>query len=251
MSLTPIELTRYRGDGSTLSIPLINPDTGAAFTPTGYVLLFTAKKRATSADTAAVCQKISSVGGITVANPAVVTLVANDFGEDKFRANVIYEIDVQAQPSGGGSPLTVRRGTLFFAEDVSKELTLSIDTYTTSPSALATSSSYNASANSTGNTTVTTTSVAHMEVTTVTGLGDTTRIMVLAIPAGQSAGSRIAHRMALPETGEITIEWRNATAGGALITSMITDAIGDDAVAEFYFDGAAWQFLRFANPSNA
>ena len=88
-------------------------------------------------------------------------------------------------------------------------------------------------------------------VTAVTGSGSTTRIMILATSGPPLAGSRIVHRCNFPATAEITVEWRNATSGGTLITSALTDGSGDDAVAEFYFDGAAWQFLKYTSPANA
>lgn len=114
-------------------------------------------------------------------------------------------------------------------------------------------SGYAASANSSGNTTVTPGPVClvHTEVTTVSGSGSTTRVIVLATSNSPAAGARIIHRLALPATASITVEWRNATSGGTLITSLLTDGSGDDAVAEFYFDGSAWQFLRFVSPANA
>lgn len=112
---------------------------------------------------------------------------------------------------------------------------------------------YAAAANASGNTTITPGAVAlsHLEVTTVSGSGSTTRIMILATSTAPRAGCIIRHRLALPATAEITLEWRNATSGGTLITSLVTDGAGDDAVAEFYYDGAAWQFLHFITPANA
>jgi hypothetical protein len=91
---------------------------------------------------------------------------------------------------------------------------------------------YNASTNSTGNTTITpgVACISHSEFTTVSGSGTTTRIMVLAVSNSPVVGARLIHRLALPATAEITIEWRNATSGGTLITSMLTDGSGDDAV---------------------
>lgn len=105
----------------------------------------------------------------------------------------------------------------------------------------------NAQANSTGNSTVTCGWLAllHTEVLTFTGAGSTTRVVVLAIPAGLSAGARLAVRCVLPATADITVEFRNATAGGDLLTSLLTDTSGDDKVAEFEFDGTQWNFLRF------
>jgi SPP1 family predicted phage head-tail adaptor len=112
---------------------------------------------------------------------------------------------------------------------------------------------YNASSNAAGTTTITPTArrLTHKETTTISGSGSTTRLMVLAITPTPPSGASIIHRLTVPATAEITIEWRNATAGGTLITSAITDGSGDDMVAEFVFDGAAWQFTRFHAPANA
>jgi hypothetical protein len=49
----------------------------------------------------------------------------------------------------------------------------------------------------------------------------------------------------MPVTPDITVSFRNATAGGTEITSFVTDASGDDKVLEAEFNGTAWQFLRF------
>lgn len=113
--------------------------------------------------------------------------------------------------------------------------------------------SYAASTNASGNTTITPGAVngEHVEVTTISGTGSTTRILVLATSNAPTAGARITNRVSLPATADITIEWRNATSGGTLITSLITDGSGDDGVFEFYYDGSAWQLLRPTYPANA
>jgi hypothetical protein len=110
-----------------------------------------------------------------------------------------------------------------------------------------------ASANSTGDTTVTVHELGliHTEVITFTGSGSTTRRVILAIPTGLSAGARAAIRCILPATADITVDLRNATSGGTQITSLVTDGSGDDAVIECEFDGTAWQFLRATIPANA
>ncbi len=112
---------------------------------------------------------------------------------------------------------------------------------------------YLASSNASGNTTI---SVAasgqtHLEVTTVSGAGATTRIMILGTAAIPANAAIIVHRVELPTTADITIEWRNATAGGTRETYLTTDTSGNDAVAEFYFNGTAWKFLKFTYPANA
>lgn len=104
-----------------------------------------------------------------------------------------------------------------------------------------------AQANAAGDSTVTVgvLCVMHTEVISFAGAGSTTRKVILAIPAGLTAGARCAVRCELPATADITVEFRNATSGGALLTSLLSDASGDDKVAEFEFDGTQWNFLRF------
>lgn len=130
---TDLAIIRYRGDGP-ISLPLTNPDDGTPFTPTGCALLFTIKEAVTDVDADALVQKSSAVGGITVANPAVVTLVPADF--TVLSAGVTYFFDVQAQLSAAPATIrTVARGTLKFAYDITREVTLSISTTTTNPTA--------------------------------------------------------------------------------------------------------------------
>jgi hypothetical protein len=132
--IAPVNFSRFRGDGS-LSIPLVDPDTGGAFDPDGHVLIFTVKVDPADEDLAALVQKISSVGGITVANPSVVALVPADFGTDLLLPNRTYFYDVQAQPTAPGAIKTVASGTLKFRYDVTRGVTLAIATNTSQPGA--------------------------------------------------------------------------------------------------------------------
>lgn len=101
--------------------------------------------------------------------------------------------------------------------------------------------------NASGNTTVTPglISISHVEVIAFSGLTLTTRGVILDLANAPTAGARALVRCVMPATADITVEFRNATAGGTLLTSFVTDSSGDDKVAEFHFDGTAWQFLRF------
>lgn len=110
---------------------------------------------------------------------------------------------------------------------------------------------YATSSNSSGNTTITVGAQHgfHLEVTTVTGSGSTTRIAILALTNTPATGCVVYHRCILPATAAITLEWRNSTSGGTLLTSFQTDGSGDDIVAELYFDGSAWKFLKFTSPA--
>lgn len=108
-------------------------------------------------------------------------------------------------------------------------------------------------ANSSGNTTITLGVIEfyHNEIITFSGLGSTTRIMIMDTSSSPCAGARACLRLMVPTTSGITVEFRDASAGGTLITSFISDTSGDDRVAEFYFDGTAWQFLRFDSYATA
>jgi hypothetical protein len=128
---TFIELVRYRGDGP-ISIPLTSPDDGTDFTPTGNALIFTLKADPADLDVDALVQKVSTVGGITVANPSVVTLVPADFTD--LAPDITYHFDIQAQLAASPNTIrTVARGTIRFAYDVTQETTISIPTTTTNP----------------------------------------------------------------------------------------------------------------------
>lgn len=109
------------------------------------------------------------------------------------------------------------------------------------------------STNASGNTTITpgVISMCHTEVTTFSGVGSTTRVIILSTANTPIANARIVSRAILPATADITIEYRNATAGGTLITSIVTDGSEDDAVGQFYWDGSAYQILTFTYPANA
>lgn len=109
------------------------------------------------------------------------------------------------------------------------------------------SSVVGATANSTGNSTITPTGANQIHVVTVTGLAGT-RIFILDA-ATAAEGDRLTLRFAQPATANIVEEVRNATGGGTLLYSYTTDGSGTDTfAAELYFDGTAWKALLNAVP---
>jgi hypothetical protein len=112
---------------------------------------------------------------------------------------------------------------------------------------------YNSSSNVSGNTTVTPDSGSgiHTEITNISGSGSTTRIMILDTAGSPVEGCLIRHRLEVPATAAILIEWRSGASGGPLLTSYLTDSSGDDVFAEFIYTGSGWAFLNFTVPSNA
>lgn len=107
-----------------------------------------------------------------------------------------------------------------------------------------------ASANSTGNTTITphALGVQHTEIVTLTGSAGT-RILILATSTSPLAGARVSLRLNLPATAAIVIEVRNATSGGTLLASLETDGSGSAAYLEFYYTGSAWALLSTTYPT--
>lgn len=107
--------------------------------------------------------------------------------------------------------------------------------------ALAPGNSYLASANSTGNTTLTRTAETNVEIVSVTGSARTSIVILATTDAVE--GDLMKLRLNLPATASIVMEVRNAASGGTLLFSITTDGSGDDAYLELYFDGTAWQRL--------
>ncbi len=114
-------------------------------------------------------------------------------------------------------------------------------------------SGYNVQGNAAGNSNVSVAGTAfqHTEILTITGVTLTTRTITLLTSTQPIVGARCVVRCEIPNTTDITIEFRNATPGGTLLTSLVSDGSGDDAVVEFVYDGAAWKFIRFNYPANA
>jgi hypothetical protein len=130
-----ISLTQFLGDSTTHRIPLAYE--GEVFDPTGYRLIWTAKRSATDPDTSAVIQKMTSGLGITTAEVsgvwfADVSTVHQDTRDltDKYLA-----WDVQAEDLSTGQVCTVAIGTLALARDVTRQTFSSIPINTTEPGA--------------------------------------------------------------------------------------------------------------------
>ena len=249
---TDLAIIRYRGDGP-LSLPLTNPDDGTPFDPAGCALLFTLKAALADADAAALVQKSSAVGGITVADPAVVTLVPADFAV--LAAGVTYFFDVQAQLAA--APATIRTvgcGTLKFAYDVTREVTLSISTTTTNPDAgyswagipdkpstfpatLGASLVSTVAAGSSRTLTIAADARSLFAELSCSGTG--TAIVILSATNALD-GCWIALRLLLPAPAGLTIEVRNETAGGTLLATVTSDGTAGTVGLLVSRGAAAW-----------
>jgi hypothetical protein len=126
---------RYRGDTISLALSLIDPDSGEAFDPTGWALLFSLKLNPSEADLAALVQKSSVVGGfeVTAAAAGAVTLTLVPADTAGLERDVPYQFDVQAQNATTGAVKTVCRGSLTLSADITNGVSLSIPTTTTNP----------------------------------------------------------------------------------------------------------------------
>ena len=104
-----------------------------------------------------------------------------------------------------------------------------------------------ATANSTGNSTITPTGPNQLQIVTITGSARTS-IFILAITAA-ATGDWLIIRFNQPATAAIVQEVRNATAGGTLLYSYTTDGGGADHwIAMLYYNGSAW--TPFFNAGN-
>ena len=129
---------RFYGDNVRFLLFLTSPDDGSVFNPTGYQLIFTLKANPSDPDSAALVQKFSIIGGITVisasAGEIAVDLVPADWTLLTPGRN--YFFDVRAQNISTGFLYTVFYGDFSPRWNVTRTFTLSIPTYTTTPAAL-------------------------------------------------------------------------------------------------------------------
>ncbi len=93
-----------------------------------------------------------------------------------------------------------------------------------------------------GNTDVTTVSNAalHCVAATVsTGAGSYTRTVAL-LTTNASAGDMISIRFAMPASTNPTVQVRNASSGGTLLTTIAGEAGGVPVAASYFYTGSAW-----------
>ncbi len=123
------KLQTYLGDSRTLSLPLTWQ--GAAFTPgVNWGLIWTAKRKASDDDAAAIIQKASGAGIEVTASTAYIALVPEDTLE-QIPGTLVT--DVQAQHVTTGEIRTVNFTYLSLLRDVTRETTTSIPVITTQP----------------------------------------------------------------------------------------------------------------------
>lgn len=256
MALTETALARWRGDSSSLRLSLVDADTGAAFNPTGSVLIFSIKTDAALADTEALVQKISTVGGFTVVSASAgtvdVSLVPADFAE--ITPEIVYVFDLQAQHATTAAVKTVCRGTIIFPNDVTKEVTLSIPTTTTNPGVAytwanipdkpatfpATVSPHTQTSVAGGaSATLALTADARSLFATVACSGSGTAIVILSATNAVD-GAFVAICLTLPATAGLTVELRNHSAGGTLLAAVATDGTAGTVGVALHRGATAW-----------
>lgn len=108
---------------------------------------------------------------------------------------------------------------------------------------------YEAVSNANGNTTITPASTVAQHLAVVNFSGSARTSVVVIETTGRVAGDRVYVRLNLPATESIVAEVRNASDVGTLLSSITTDGSGDDALIEYYYDGAAFAVLRTNYPA--
>jgi hypothetical protein len=102
-------------------------------------------------------------------------------------------------------------------------------------------------ANTGGDGTVTPQSAVGRATLTITGGAGTRNIILSTSPIGPDW--RLVVLLLLPATANINLVFRNGSAGGTIITSVLTDGSGNSAVLEFYAENGAWNYLRAQIPA--
>jgi hypothetical protein len=118
----------YSGDSKTLTIPLTLD--GSAFNPSGFLLIFTAKKSVTDDDSKALIQKVTGTGLTVSGTTATIDLVPQDTAS-LARENLFC--DIQAQNLTTGAVATVAFFRLRIDRDVTRSTTTSIPVVTAAP----------------------------------------------------------------------------------------------------------------------
>ena len=116
------------------------------------------------------------------------------------------------------------------------------------PAGVAGSNSYHASTNATGNTSITPGSSNHTEAIAVSGAAST-RIFTL-LSNNSLAGDKISLVFTLPATASLILQVTNLTTGGTQLlptprfasNQLVTNGAVLSFTAEFYFDGANWNY---------
>ncbi len=129
-----LTLHRFYGDTCRLAIPMVHPDTGLPFDGSGSVFLASCKNKASDPDTAALIQKISRGGGITIAGTvAFIDIVPENWA--RLVAGKSYVFDLQAQQIADGAVFTVAEWNFMGIQGVTRGLTSSVPIYTINPPA--------------------------------------------------------------------------------------------------------------------
>ena len=97
--------------------------------------------------------------------------------------------------------------------------------------------------NNSGNTTIIPLPSLTTAVATITGAAGV-RILVLTASTDYLAGDLLKLKVELPTTAGITVEIRNATTGGTLLASVLSEATAYNYFFEFVYDGTAWKLLQ-------
>ena len=83
--------------------------------------------------------------------------------------------------------------------------------------------------------------IATHTVMVTVGAGSSQYTRVLALPvSNRNAGDRCIINFGIPASTNPTVEVRNATSGGTLITSIIGDGLQGTVCAEYAYHGSAW-----------
>jgi hypothetical protein len=163
----------------------------------------------------------------------------NRFGSNLAKSLIIMPIDSTGAPASSDSPNAVE--IIVDGAPVSEDNPFPVSMAGGGPAAVG------ATANSSGNSTITPTGSNQIQIVTVTGVARTS-VFILDV-AGRQEGDTLELRFEQPATAAIVEEIRNATVGGTLLYSYTTDGSGaDNLYCKLYFNGTAWKPLMNVVP---
>ena len=115
------------------------------------------------------------------------------------------------------------------------------------PSPASQVTSYHATANTAGNSTVSPTNQIHTEVITINGIARTSSFLVQT--SNMVAGNRATLLFIYPTVANIVLSIYNQSTSGTLLATFTTDGVQTNGSVELYFDGVSWNPLNSIIPS--
>lgn len=195
-------------------------------------------------------------GYLALTTTDLIDYIERAFGRNARAASVQLTLQITVtDPTGyrrvyAMLPITVwGRVSSFTPDNTPLPSTLFLTTAEAASTYLTRAAGYHATANSTGDSTITpsSTSQHHTEVVTISGSAGTRNFAVAT--TGRTAGDTCTVVLALPVTASILVNVRDASATGTVLAAITTDGSGEDCAIDLVYTGTAWVRSRVSFPA--